>query len=726
MNNEIIKFSFEENDDNIIVIEENSGKVFPLNDENSVIFPNRKIRLIEGIQGNALLCDGYSVWAKGNLKLEDYSHITISLWILPVSFDNNTAIISNFNSVNSSGFEITCNRFGQLEFSFGDGNNIYKTNSKRHCIKTGQWSHITVAFDSNVGWAYLYVNGVEITRYQTPPHIKIKAGSEKIYIGRSQEARSVDEHICLDVFDGAINNIKIYNIALNKYQIYKNYYNDLSHHGNSIPFMSKGLLSLDRKYFDNDIQRPKYHLIAPGKWMNEPHSPIFFKDYYHIFYQANPHAPIWNNIKWGHMISKDMIRWTDLPIALDTDENDFDHDGCWSGSCCYDEKGIPVIFYTAGNNELMPNQMIAMAKSDYMESGDSRLEKWTRYPEILIKQSQEMGWFGEFRDPFVWREKNQWFMLVGSGTEDNTGGNAIIFTSLDMVSWTHHGNIMEYDYNICKEVGQVWELPVLLPLRNLEGEIKKHIFIFCSCSVEDDVVETYYFIGSWDSKNKKFIKDHEKPKLFDLGNGTFTGSCGFVTPDNRSIIFTISQGKREFYEEFTSGWAHNGGMPIELFLNTDNTLGIRPIKEVKSLRGKKVLHFENTTLSKINEELKCISGNMFEINLEVEDEKIGIAVLHGEDHITKIKYDNKSEKYLAFSNDKVISKYRGSIDKVPIQKDIKLNCFLDHSMLECYINECKGITLRNYSTIAKRQIRLEGKEDAQIKYFEIWEMESAY
>ena len=54
--------------------------------------------------------------------------------------------------------------------------------------------------------------------------------------------------------------------------------------------------------------------------MNEPHAPVYYKGNYHIFYQANVHAPIWNHIQWGHMISTDMVHWKDLPLALETEE----------------------------------------------------------------------------------------------------------------------------------------------------------------------------------------------------------------------------------------------------------------------------------------------------------------------------------------------------------------------------------------------------------------------
>ena len=38
--------------------------------------------------------------------------------------------------------------------------------------------------------------------------------------------------------------------------------------------------------------------------MNEPHAPFFYNGYYHIFYQANLHAPIWDSIQWGHLATK--------------------------------------------------------------------------------------------------------------------------------------------------------------------------------------------------------------------------------------------------------------------------------------------------------------------------------------------------------------------------------------------------------------------------------------
>ena len=121
--------------------------------------------------------------------------------------------------------------------------------------------------------------------------------------------------------------------------------------------------------------RPQYHLIEPEKWMNEPHAPFFYNGYYHIFYQANLHAPIWDSIQWGHLASKDMVHWKDLPLALQSENGFYDELGCWSGSGLVDKDGVPRIYYTAGNNNRFPNQAVALAQPEDTEE-DPLLKKW--------------------------------------------------------------------------------------------------------------------------------------------------------------------------------------------------------------------------------------------------------------------------------------------------------------------------------------------------------------
>jgi len=37
-----------------------------------------------------------------------------------------------------------------------------------------------------------------------------------------------------------------------------------------------------------DRHRPRYHLMPPSLWLNDPNGPLHFKGRYHLFYQYAP------------------------------------------------------------------------------------------------------------------------------------------------------------------------------------------------------------------------------------------------------------------------------------------------------------------------------------------------------------------------------------------------------------------------------------------------------
>ena len=72
---------------------------------------------------------------------------------------------------------------------------------------------------------------------------------------------------------------------------------------------------------------------------------MFYKGFYHFFYQYNPYGAAWGDIVWGHAVSRDMIQWVHLDIALVPDKW-YDVQGVWSGSITVGDDGIPIILYT--------------------------------------------------------------------------------------------------------------------------------------------------------------------------------------------------------------------------------------------------------------------------------------------------------------------------------------------------------------------------------------------
>ena len=102
--------------------------------------------------------------------------------------------------------------------------------------------------------------------------------------------------------------------------------------------------NLQRQQMAGGPYRPLYHFLPPANWMNDPNGAIFWKGKYHLFYQYNPNGAFHGTIHWGHAVSKDLVHWTDLPIALAPTPDGPDRLGCYSGGAVVND-GVPTLIY---------------------------------------------------------------------------------------------------------------------------------------------------------------------------------------------------------------------------------------------------------------------------------------------------------------------------------------------------------------------------------------------
>lgn len=671
-------------------------------------FQNRDYRFWE----DSFLFDGYSHWFRGNPRcLPDGECFTISLSFLPVTYSAYPdGLFTCYSARERKGMEVLLEKGGIVTVNLGiDGAPVCFSSIRAHA-RAGMRNVVTVVYRGDAGWCDLYVNGEFSNRKQFRRHTGLRLPAGCPYIGRRMDGDFYTEEVPFGCFYGFLQWVELDFFAKSEDEI-------LSLHRSVFTGVREEaavLLAMPRRSaYAGDRQRPAYHLIPSGKWMNEPHGPMYHAGWYHIFYQANPHAPIWDHLCWGHLKSRDMVHWQDCPLALIPEKEPLAPDGCWSGSSVIGKDGRPRIYFTAGDNRRFPNQAVALA------TPDESLDQWDTYPELI--QTQDTGWMGEFRDPFVWLENDTYFMLVGTGDADNGGGNAVLYSSEDGIHWENHGFLVQYDDTQNKEGGHVWELPVLLPLRDESGAVACHILLLCACQIEGDVVETYYFLGHWDPEKRTFTKLHDRLQLLDLGRGVFTGPSGFVTPDGRTVIFTIAQGKRGFLDEVHAGWAHNGGLPVELSIR-EGRLHIQPIREITALRGKRLLALSGGGAAEANGQLAQCWGDQLCLEYTAEQDRASVTLCYG-NHSREIFYDRRARHLgIRDGNGQEIGRWRGQIDNVDIgEEPISFTCYLDKSMLEVYLNGRKVVTLRNF-TEGSRYFQIAGEP----KSLTLWEMDSAY
>nr|WP_286672279.1 GH32 C-terminal domain-containing protein [Cohnella hashimotonis] len=712
--------------------------------------PNSEPLWRDGVAGKGLLFDGYSTWiARPSSEMaKPGDEITIESWVSPRSYEwgdqgKLSAIVNQYDSANRSGYLLGMGRHGKWSFQVGVNGKwteVWAADNKP--LQKNVWSHIAATYNKTDGKLKLYLNGELAGTATAEKKLPITPANTDFMIGKNNSGAVINGVFTANMFNGMIDEVKVYNTALSQEAIQSDYQSVVSGFAGGVaPTPS---MDFDRSDYDGDRYRPQYHLIAPGHWMNEPHAPLYFEGKYHIFYQFNPQGPYWHQIHWGHAVSDDMVHWEDMPVALAPDGGSETPDGVWSGSAVVGDDGNPALFFTAGNDQATPNQATGLARSTFKDDGDADLKKWVYNGTPVTTQAANLTapegevWYGNFRDPYVWKDGDTWYQLVGSGIK-NVGGTALLYTSDDMVHWTYQHPFFVGDYEKYHKTGQVWELPVLLPLGEDENGTMKYAFFinpWFDHYDADNVKYVFHWIGTWDKTTNKFVPDHEEPRLFDFGEH-FTGPSGMVDGQGRSILYSITQDRRTEQQHSDAGWAHNGGLPLVLSLRSDDTLGIEPIPELQSLRGEQLVDLSDTSVEAANAKLSQVQGDMLEIVLEAKIDlakKFGISLRKTADgkEETRLFYDTENKQLN-------LDRWKSSLDP-DVQKGIqngqmeldgdvlKLHVYLDRSMIEAYANGKNSITSRVYPTRGDALGLALWREGgaASVQKLQVWKMNSAY
>jgi len=431
--------------------------------------------------------------------------------------------------------------------------------------------------------------------------------------------------------------------------------------------------------FKRDAHRPTYHARPPRAWTNEPHGLIRFKGRYHLFYQKNANGPYWGQINWGHMVSYDLLRWVHLKPALSPGPG-LDAAGCWSGSVI-EHQGQLAIVYTAGDGT---KPSICLATS---EDGVS-FSKSPQNP-IVASSPAELN-HPDFRDPFVWAERDSFYMIIGSGIP-NVGGTALLYKSADLLRWTFLRQLLQGKK---ENSGTFWEMPVFFSL----GE--KHIL-----TVTEVPGRSSYWIGTW--KDERFYPDNEHPERLEILNH-FLSPTPYRDEHGRAIVIGIIPETRSPRETWKAGWAHLYSLPRVLSLDKDGSLRQEPAAELQELRGKNFSLTNKRVEANPSNVLTDVSGMALEISARFtrgDSTRTGLRLRRTADaqEETLLYYDWANatltlDRSRSSINPDVKRIVETGAFRLRSDEPLELHVFLDRSVLEVFVNSRGTLSSRIYPT----------------------------
>ncbi len=574
-------------------------------------------------------------------------------------------------------------------------------------------SREAATFDSGAGEMCLYLNGELVASRSVPEGAEVAgAGSKGLAVGRNIEAERLTAGF-LNVASGYMDELKIYSQAFTAEEVAGEYQSV------KVPEIEFSEIWL-QNILTGDYTRPQFHGGPYQFWMNEPHAPVYYNGMYHLFYQANMTGSYWRNICWGHMVSTDMVSWKPVKEAITPAEGSVVPDGVWSGGAALDANGVPLLFFTAGNDSfrdyegLISNQNIGVAYP--ADLTDPELTEWIISDKLAVIQQKGQGRTGEFRDPHIWKEGDIWCMLICSGSTSSNGGAALLYTTdtlelksdgtIDM-NWQYKGSVYEMEKQSAL-YGTSWELPIILPVTNEAGTIQKYFFSIspAPASIADNKV--YYWLGSFDLESGKFTPDESfegEPHMLDYGANVFTGPSCIVDPVSGDIyMFSIMQDQRGAAEQGASGWAHTAGIARRIWLNDEGTdLMMAPIEALHDLEKEVLIDEKNLTLEAANSLLANVDEDMLYIRLTADvnaASEFGINLKQGGKwDATTYTYDVSGETIKGHTENKGGGAGASTVSGALPKGDgrITMEIYVDRSLVEAVFNDYKAISIRAYT-----------------------------
>jgi len=317
--------------------------------------------------------------------------------------------------------------------------------------------------------------------------------------------------------------------------------------------------------------RNQFHFSPLESWMGDPNGLVFFEGEYHLFYQCNPDDIKPGPMHWGHAVSKDLVHWKHLPLALAPDELGF----IFSGSVVVDWKNTsdlgtvdspPLVAIFTHHNPRRKLIKVGDHEKQSLAYSTDKGRTWTKYAQNPIIPNANNHF--DFRDPKVFwsNDYDRWYLILA--VKDRVH----IYCSKDLKSWIFES---EWGHQFGDRKGK-WRCPDLFKIKVTdEDEYKWVMLLSLDEGGPNGGSAMQYFVGDFDGHT--FTIDAAFAERIQNGDGVhlsfgpdaFAGVTWSGIPDlDGRRLFTSWMSNRSYADKVpTFPWRSAMNMTKELSLH---------------------------------------------------------------------------------------------------------------------------------------------------------------
>ncbi len=460
-------------------------------------------------------------------------------------------------------------------------------------------------------------------------------------------------------------------------------------------------LTKAREYEENyipykEVEKPAFHLISRNGWMNDPNGFSEYDGQYHLFYQYYPYGAHWDSMHWGHAVSKDLVKWENLPCALAPDHS-YDSFGVFSG--CAVVRGDEHILMYTGVEELekgmtedglwkqRQTQCIAIGDGlNYRKIAENPVIQPEEIPNCMVQ---------DFRDPKVWKEGDTYYFITAA-RDRSYQGMLPVCSSKDLIHWNFCGTVYTND----PTVGTMCECPDFFRLPGENGN-PVDIILTSVIKLHGNGLEipagpgVLYRQGDMASDKSAF--DVKQLGMLDYGFD-FYATHSLQAADGRCILTAWMSNLQSIIAPVPEKWCGMESFPRELFWKNNRIYSL-PIREIENYYSNEVVYQDITLADGQITAFPGIKGRMLDMTVEIKDSdftSLHMYLAQDEDFSTEISYDpekhqltydrrNSGTEYPRIPYDE--ADHVRAISVTPVDGIVSIRILMDRFSTELFIND---------------------------------------